>query len=481
MKNIENKEQSSNHKVFYLGMCPSMRSRIEMNKILAHKKLYDPLMLAEEDLKKYTNELASKEISYTNMIKFVQSHLLGDMGSTWGLPIMGDPSTTKRYKECKEMLQNAGYIFKYTPWSSQTCGHWATVVKDDVSWIPKPFWKDELLKKIQETTTLVKNEKIKLENEKARIEEKKILLKKLESELQEELAYGRELDAKLRLIKEINAEKTKVYQMKKETNEKTLENMDPKKISFVLQKSIEQNNQEFVKIFINKEFNPDFQNINGETLLHTAVKLRDKPITKEHQLLDKVLSKNPSKVLQDKDGNTALLLSVKAQDIDLMAKLMTPNGLYVENLAEESPFSVMETQLFNAVDNNNIEFVQKLSTIVPDYSRFTREDKPLLYTALEQNKIEMAKLFLGGMSPEKALLTAVKASKMDVVEKLLTLVDTIDFQTPEGHELLTLVTPENHQEFIPFLNSVGAEIGLMGESHHGDGNQGYECDNATDQ
>ena len=39
---------------------------------------------------------------------------------------------------------------------------------------------------------------------------------------------------------------------------------------------------------------------------------------------------------------------------------MTPEGLYVSNLNDESPFTILETQLFNAVDSNNIEFIQKL-------------------------------------------------------------------------------------------------------------------------
>jgi ankyrin repeat protein len=234
-----------------------------------------------------------------------------------------------------------------------------------------------------------------------------------------------------------------------------------------LQKSIEQNNGEFVKIFINKDFNPNFQNANGESLLHTAVKLKDAIITKENQLLEKVIAKNPDQNLKDKDGNTALLLAVKAQDFYLMDKLMTPDGLYVSNINNESPFSILETQLFNAVDSSNIEFIQKLSLMVPDYSRFSQNEKPLLYVALEHNKLEIAKLFLAGLSAEQTLLTAVQLSNIEIVQKLFTLIDTIDFSTMEGQEIISTASTENNPELILLLNTIGAEIELAGEDGFG--------------
>lgn len=296
-----------------------------------------------------------------------------------------------------------------------------------------------------------------------KLNKNKVILEQMQKEITNIESEGRELKLKVSSKTKDNKFKQEKYHMQCESNKHMLDNMSAKQTSFILQKSIEQNNHEFVKIFINKDFNPNFQNANGESLLHTAVKLKDAIITQENQLLKKVIAKNPDKNLKDKDGNTALLLAVKAQDFYLMDKLMTPEGLYVSNLNDESPFTILETQLFNAVDSNNIEFIQKLSLIVPDYSRFSQNEKPLLYAALEQNKLEIAKLFLAGLSAEQTLLTAVQLSNIEVVQKLFTLIDTIDFHTMGGQEIISTASTEQNLELIELLNTMGAEIPLSGE------------------
>jgi len=331
-----------------------------------------------------------------------------------------------------------------------------------------------VLKKIQmvkddiiEKEKYIANTVISINNNKAKLKNSEVVLQQLQNKKSDLESEGRELELKITSKTEDNKLKQEILHTQCESNKKMVDNMSAKQTSFVLQKSIEQNNDEFVKIFINKDFNPNFQNANGESLLHTAVKLKDAIITQENQLLEKVIAKNPDKNLKDKDGNTALLLAVKAQDFYLMDKLMTPEGLYVSNLNDESPFTILETQLFNAVDSNNIEFIQKLSLIVPDYSRFSQNEKPLLYAALEQNKLEIAKLFLAGLSAEQTLLTAVQLSNIEVVQQLFTLINSIDFNTMEGQEIISTASVEHNPDLILLLNTMGANIDInpIGDIH----------------
>ncbi|NQV77822.1 MAG: hypothetical protein HQ490_05640 [Lutibacter sp.] len=105
--------------------------------------------------------------------------------------------------------------------------------------------------------------------------------------------------------------------------------------------------------------------------------------------------------------------------------------------------------------------------IVPDYSRFSQNEKPLLYAALEQNKLEIAKLFLAGLSAEQTLLTAVQLSNIEVVQQLFTLINSIDFNTMEGQEIISTASVEHNPDLILLLNTMGANIDInpIGDIH----------------
>lgn len=124
------------------------------------------------------------------------------------------------------------------------------------------------------------------------------------------------------------AESTKLQQLKQQEynttqqkKEALINNMNPKQVSFVMQKSIEQHDEAMINLLINKPFDVDFQSSNQDTLLHIVIKYGHQP------LLQKVLANHPNPNLPDKDGNTPSHLAIQKQDLPLLKSLMTSGAM----------------------------------------------------------------------------------------------------------------------------------------------------------
>lgn len=84
---------------------------------------------SEKSLRDIADYVAYGDNHYNDLTYFAQGHLLGDSGEVFGLPIMGNATSIKEYKEVKKSLENAGYYFEYVHNSSVQGGkgYWVKV------------------------------------------------------------------------------------------------------------------------------------------------------------------------------------------------------------------------------------------------------------------------------------------------------------------------------------------------------------------
>jgi len=84
---------------------------------------------SEKSLRDIADYVAYGDNHYNDLTYFAQGHLLGDSGEVFGLPIMGNTTSIKEYKEVKKSLENAGYYFEYVHNSSVQGGkgYWVKV------------------------------------------------------------------------------------------------------------------------------------------------------------------------------------------------------------------------------------------------------------------------------------------------------------------------------------------------------------------
>ncbi|WP_342269475.1 ankyrin repeat domain-containing protein [Rickettsia endosymbiont of Orchestes rusci] len=134
-----------------------------------------------------------------------------------------------------------------------------------------------------------------------------------------------ETNSKTREIQQKIAEATRQQQRKQQEyssaqNSKTqlINSMNPKQVSFILQKSVEQRDEATINLLSSKNFDPNFQNAKQDTLLHTVITYNNQ------SLLQKIIPKCPNVNLTDEKGNSPLHLCIQKQDLITLKKLMTP-------------------------------------------------------------------------------------------------------------------------------------------------------------
>jgi Ran GTPase-activating protein (RanGAP) involved in mRNA processing and transport len=217
---------------------------------------------------------------------------------------------------------------------------------------------------------------------------------------------------------------------------KLIKDLDPKKLSFVLQKAVENSNEGVVKSLINEAFAINFQNKQGQSLLHTAIAYEHKDLIKKLLESAPMLQVN----LQDSDGNSPLhyLLtgkdfgnkSVQEKYLPVLKELLSnsvlkePGDIYIQNKLGISPKKLLEEYLYKAInsgrdariDQEFIALLTKLPIILQqlDLKEFTHHISNPLYFAASGDNYEVIKILMQSKTPlmESALFECIRADDL---------------------------------------------------------------------
>lgn len=332
---------------------------------------------------------------------------------------------------------------------------------------------------------------------------------------------------KLSRTNALKQQKQKDYEKIKQATSALIAHASADQKSFVLQKAISAGNSHIVSLFIDTNFNTDFQNASGDSLLHTAIKYDHSELLR--RLLPRLKDIDPNKV--DCDHRSPLMLATAKGDFALCFNLIKHGAdIYIADKTGNSPYKVIANKLFadirqgqdgflkallslpidlslfrhpvnsnsplyeatvceqeaisrllfspktiasavlSAVENDNLNgnmqtcegigVIKKLIDRGADRTNFMWGGKPLVFLALKNNNLFIAKLIANADCNKKALFFAIKENELGVIKNLLMMQCELAKEVDEaGLTPLMVALNSGNKEAAKLFKDSGESIG----------------------
>jgi hypothetical protein len=226
-------------------------------------------------------------------------------------------------------------------------------------------------------------------------------------------------------------------------------------MSYLLMEAVKGGYLDGINQFKDLDFDSNYQNKDGESLLHTSIKKGNR------EIFDKTLVKNPDLNLKDKDDNTAVLIGLEKDDPIFGYKLVKKGAdIKLENNEGISGYKILHKMLYEAIESNNQTFINLFLTLNLNIDEFKDEnDHSTLYVTLVKGKVDIARLLMEDINLDKIINEAIDYDNEIIISNLKIIKpDLINYRDTNDHTILSIALEKNKPNVIKLLLLYGASF-----------------------
>lgn len=245
------------------------------------------------------------------------------------------------------------------------------------------------------------------------------------------------------------------------------------KIEPLIWMAIKKRNYKILELLINNGANINLRNLDGETILHSLVKLE------KDQLVEKVLKKHINISIKDNNGTTALEIAVTNKDKSLIELINRHKNLVslkkeeklekISTLSEEID-SWGDTKLMNAIDDKNFKKIKHLLMNGADINFSSMKGRTPLIRAIFSKNIEILKLILSynpivnsNTKPHlsEPIWVAMDFTEYKMVEMLIDAGAEVNVRNHLGNTILHTAVDTNNLELVKKILKTNININAI--------------------